>query len=224
MTDTEQLIKDHYATLPEPVKRAIGSFDWTREVFDIGRKHGMHIDRIGELQTEVMLVVLGLTSPAQFQDELFSRIEPNREIATEVSDEVNTRVFIRIRDFMKGYYEKEEGSAPAVANADVERDGELGSRERATLNSVGIRLDGDLEPAPVAETVAPVASDEEEVAIDHGALSFVHEPEPAPVISAAPAPVPAPKPQAQVFKSPITVVNAADAPKNFLDPYREPLG
>lgn len=198
---TEQLIKEHFATLPEPVKKAIGSFDWAREVFDIGRKHNMHIDRIGELQTEVMLVVLGLTSPADFQTELLEKIEPNRDIAYEVSDEVNKRVFIRIRDFMKGFYEN-EAAAPAPA-----KDDELASSEKSVLRGAGISLDGEPEPE---EVVTIVTEDEAPTPV-----ALTPDPVTAKVAEAMKAP--------EVKKAVVSVMTPANVSKNFLDPYREPI-
>lgn len=217
--NTEQLIKDHLATLPEPVRKAIASFDWAREVFDIGRKHSMHVDRIGELQTEVMLVVLGLTSPRQFQEELMERIEPNRDIALEVSDEVNEKVFIRIRDFMKKYYEGNENN-PNVKPASTEgygeaREGELGTGEKMVLSSAGIKIGDEAnEPEP------PVGEEEEKIG---GMITFDHEEEPVPVSQPDPVAVKVAETMSkpEVRKSPISVITEKDAPKGFLDPYRE---
>ncbi len=212
--NTEQLIKDHLATLPDPVRKAIASFDWAREVFDIGRKHSMHVDRIGELQTEVMLVVLGLTSPRQFQEELMERIEPNREIALEVSDEVNEKVFIRIRDFMKKYYEGNENN-PSEKTPEVVKEGELGTGEKMVLSSAGIKIGDEAnEPEP------PVGEEEEKIG---GMITFDHEEEPVPVSQPDPVAVKVAETMSkpEVRKSPISVITEKDAPKGFLDPYRE---
>lgn len=225
-TSTEQLIKDHLATLPEPVKKAIGSFDWTREVFDIGRKHSMHIDRIGELQTEVMLVVLGLISPRQFQDELLSRIEPNRETALEVSDEVNQKVFVRIRDFMKDYYDREEGKSSVVkSSAELTPEDELGSSEHSILNETGIALPGDAAYAQdfIVAKPAPQATSAISAGIDHTSVSLMSDEELDPEEVQEPVAPVAPTVKAEVRKSPVTVITDKDTPKNFLDPYREPL-
>ena len=216
------------ATLPEPVKKAIASFDWAREVFDIGRKHSMHVDRIGELQTEVMLVVLGLVSPRDFQNELFDRIEPNREIALEISDEVNQKVFIRIRDFMKEYYERNENSvAPAKApevvkpasagGYGVAKDDEIGSSERQVLHGAGIKI-GD-------EVNEPEPEPEEEPVDDDGAISFYQEKESVamPKIDPVVTKVTEVMSKPEIHKSKISVITEKDAPKGFLDPYREPV-
>lgn len=219
---TEQLIKDHLAALPEPVRKAIASFDWAREVFDIGRKHSMHVDRIGELQTEVMLVVLGLVSPRDFQNELFDRIEPNRDIALEISDEVNQKVFIRIREYMKKYYEGNENNPTPSKSPEVIKEGELGSSEKNVLNSAGIKI-GDEANEPNPPVILPAEDTEPESESIGGMVSLIHEEEeiakPDPIIEKLKATMSKP----EVRKSPITVITAENAPKGFLDPYREPV-
>jgi type III secretion system FlhB-like substrate exporter len=95
---TDEIIKDHYASLPEPVKKAIGSFDWAREIFDIGRSHSLHVDQIGDLQTEVMLVVLGLATPQDFYNQMVGAIAVPNDIAQKIIEEANEKVFNRIAD------------------------------------------------------------------------------------------------------------------------------
>lgn len=215
---TDQIIKEHFETLPEPVKKAIASFDWAREVFDIGRKHSMHIDRIGELQTEVMLVVLGLISPRDFQNELMSRIEPNREIALEVSDEVNKRVFIRIRDFMKDFYEREG------AYVSPEKEDELRNSEKSVLRTAGIKVGDEAnEPEPAIPTVPfPLSVENDEIVslVSESELEHAVPPAKADTVIAE---VTSAMSKPEVYKSPITVMTPKTVPKNFLDPYREPV-
>ncbi len=217
VTSPDKLIEEHLASLPEPIKKAIASFDWAREVFDIGRKHNMHIDRIGELQTEVMLVVLGLISPRDFQTELMERIEPNHDIAIEVSDEVNKRVFIRIREFMKKYYE-DDGTPKAVA----EPPDAIKSAEKKVLNGAGIRLEGDPEPEPAKITMGPASiSSEEDGIISLGSYDDSDSAAPTPKIDPIVQKVAQTMEKQEVRPSPITVIKAENAPKGFLDPYRE---
>lgn len=201
---TEDLIKEHLTTLPKPVKDAINSFDWAREVFQVGRKYNLHVDDIGELQTEVMLVVLGLTSPREFEDEVYARIESDSDKASAMCEEINDKVFMRIRDFMKNYYAEEEKKGKEIV-----------SSERNVLHNAGIRL-GD-------EADEPVASKEVEEEEELITLSDYDEAKPAiaPEVKKAD---PTPMPVIPDIKS--KLLNGAvfkSAPSNYLDPYREPV-
>ncbi len=189
----EELIKEQLKSLPRPVQEAIASFDWAREVFDIGRKHALHVDEIGEIQTEVMLVVLGLISPKEFYDQMVSRIGIQEDQALEISDEVNTAVFMRIREFMKNYYAEEEKKGTVIAPS-----------EKDVLHQAGIKLGDD----PDEDDSAPT-SEEDEVFVP------IAQPKPAPPVGPSPAEeIKAKLADSAVFKNP---------PKNYFDPYREPV-
>lgn len=203
----EQIIKDHLKTLPDPVKDAIASFDWAREVFDIGRKHGMHVDRIADLQTEVMLVVIGLVSPRDFEIELNSRIERQEDKAVEIAEEVNEKVFLRIRNFMKDYYQKLEAG---------NKEDEIGSSDKSVLKKAGISL-GDEEPA---ESQLPAPEQEVDVPPSQSRSENASPTAPAPTVASPAVKTLAPS---QVFKSKTTEVSAEGKAKNFFDPYREPV-
>jgi hypothetical protein len=199
---TEQLIKEQMESLPRPVKEAIASFDWARAVFDIGRKHDLHVDEIGEVQTEVMLVVLGLISPKDFYDQMVSRVGIEENRALEVATEVNEKVFLRIRDFMKEYYAEEEKS----------------QSERKVLNSAGIRLD-DGEDLP--EEVLPKISIE-----DTKNKEIVDEEEKmiAPPIEVAKNMNNTESKEESELKDKLNKAkDFTDAPTNYFDPYREPV-
>lgn len=203
----EQVIKDHLATLPEPVKKAIASFDWAREVFDIGRKHGMHVDRIADLQTEVMLVVIGLISPRDFQNELDTRIERDTEKALQIAEEVNEKVFIRIRNFMKNYYEK---SDKTVTKEGIE------NSEKNVLKKAGISLGEEDEETPGA-----TPSQEVEVPLSPSSennLKINVQPQATPVAPETPTLA-----TPSVFKTKTSTISAEGKPQGFFDPYREPV-
>lgn len=195
---TDEIIKDHFASLPEPVKKAIGSFDWAREIFDIGRSHSLHVDQIGNLQTEVMLVVLGLATPKDFYDQMVGSIGIPEDLAQKIVEEANTKVFNRIRDFLKDYYD-EDGNE------------KIHSSEKDVLKGAGISL-GDEEDVSQNEN----SEDDLGFVAMPGVETSIPKEE---TVQAKPkVETPAPK----VFKTP-TPASAGERPKNFFDPYREPI-
>lgn len=213
----EQLIKEQLENLPEPVKKAIASFDWAREVFDIGRRNNLHVDTIGDIQTEVMLVVLGLISPKEFFDQMTTTIGLSRDIAEKVAEEVNAGVFIRIRKFLKDYYDA-DGKAESTIN----------QKEKKILQSAGISVGDDALREEVARSFVPIEDGEVVKVVPNvvtaGAASAAPAPAKPAVASPAPAPKPAPAaPTAQIFRTKVAEIATADKPNNFFDPYREPI-
>lgn len=190
---SEQLIKEQIESLPRAVREAIASFDWARIVFDIGRKNNLQVDDIGEIQKEVMLVVLGLISPKEFYDQMVERVGIVEDKAFNIADEVNEKVFVRIREYMKNYYEEQE---------------EVQS-ERRVLNSAGIRFDdGEDLPEEAIKTKPAVENKktEEEIIVPppQNANSNIKE-------------------EVQEKKTEKQFKDLPETPPNFLDPYREPI-
>ncbi len=97
---TEQLNKI-YQGLPEDLKDIIASVDSTTIIQDVGGKYNLHIDQIGELGSETGLVLMGITPPAQFVTNLASRMKVDRLIANEIANEINEKIFSRVRESLK---------------------------------------------------------------------------------------------------------------------------
>jgi glutaredoxin-related protein len=197
---TEYLIKAHLKTLPESVKLAINSFDWNKEVFDVGRKYSLHLDNIGEIETEVILVILGLISPKDFYDQMVHRIGLKEEVALDVASEINEKVFLRIRDFMKNYYSQKEESDLGIK-----------TQEKRVLQNAGIRIGEDSEELETSKN----PDDEEEVEVKIPPLDYTPTKEKVLVNSAPAIPdIRSKLENPQVFKGKSTA---------YLDPYREPI-
>ena len=98
---TPQQLREIYQKLPEDVKDAIFSVDTSEIIREIGEKHKLMIDKIGELADETGLVMLGLTHPNEFISHLTERLEVEHEIAKEIAEDINSKVFFPIRENLK---------------------------------------------------------------------------------------------------------------------------
>ncbi len=54
-------IREEMSKLPQAHQQAINAFDWQRKCHEIGNKHNLSEEEITGLQTEVALVVMGLS-------------------------------------------------------------------------------------------------------------------------------------------------------------------
>jgi len=54
-------IREELAKLPRPNQQAINAFDWQRKCQEIGTAHNLTEDEITGLQSEVVLVLMGLS-------------------------------------------------------------------------------------------------------------------------------------------------------------------
>ncbi len=98
---TTQQLNDLYQKLPEDLKEIIASVDSTAIIQEIGKDHGLHIDQLGELGSETGYVLMGITAPTQFVTNLTSRLKIDRLIANTIANDINEKIFSKVRESLK---------------------------------------------------------------------------------------------------------------------------
>ena len=172
---TEQL-QEAFERLPQKLQAAVSSPDIHQRIMNIGNRHGLHIDQIGELTDQIGLVMLGLENSSNFVRDTSSRLSIGMKDAQEIANDINKEVFSAIKTNMRELEEKTE-SASATPASDARRD--MAALERAGGFSVEPSLasssaDGE-ESAPDSNEVNE--SDKNDI------LSGIENPKPAPSMS-----------------------------------------
>ncbi|MCR4311558.1 MAG: hypothetical protein NUV54_03285, partial [Candidatus Taylorbacteria bacterium] len=98
---SDKELAKQFEKLPIKLKEALRSVDSARKIIDIGRKNGLHVDQIGELGAETGMVILGFSRPNQFVSQLRRRLDLPEDKLKTVAEEVNTEVFVKIREALK---------------------------------------------------------------------------------------------------------------------------
>ena len=88
-TAFKKKIEERMEELPKALANAIRSSNWEKIVFDIGRKHDMHVDDIGELQNELILVLVGIVHPDEFRSIVINEIGVRSDDADDIIEEIN---------------------------------------------------------------------------------------------------------------------------------------
>ncbi len=130
----KKLIEEQMQRIPAEVREAIEASDWERTVFNIGRAHKMHIDDIDSLSIETILTMIGLEHPKDFPENLQKQTGVSDETLMEIVDEINERLFSKIRNALKEHYEK-------VSAGEI-----MAQEEKDTLHHAGISLDDSYVP------------------------------------------------------------------------------
>ncbi len=97
----ESELKKRFDKLPESLKTALKSVDSAKKVVDVGRKHALHVDKIGELGAETGKIILGFTHPSQFLSRLSRLLDTSDEQTRLIAQEINTEIFLKIREALK---------------------------------------------------------------------------------------------------------------------------
>jgi len=109
----EQQIEQKLGELPEVVREALLSNDVSGHVRAIGSKHKLHIDQMSVLDDITIMTMLGFISPLEFSTQIKAQLNLDEESAKKLADEINTEIFLVVRESMKN------ASQPAPATAAV---------------------------------------------------------------------------------------------------------
>lgn len=145
---TPENIKQYYKKLPERVKEAYSSADITNTLQEIGKKHKLHVDKLGEFIDETGLVMLGVTHPSEYIGNIKKRLGVDSEQARAVAQDVNEQIFKPIREELKKVHNIGESAITE----------EKEKREKAATREAGIRKQelGTIQPAVPAEVPVPL--------------------------------------------------------------------
>jgi len=116
-------ITKRLAELPADVRQAVESVDMGEKIRAIGARHGLHVDQLGALEDEIMLVMLGFADPGVFTERLEAGLHLSAEQAAQVTEEAVEQFFLPIRESMKHFMAAQAAShtleAPHTAEEPV---------------------------------------------------------------------------------------------------------
>lgn len=146
-----QQFEEQLTYLPDINQQAMRSFDWATELISIGHGYGLHIDQLEDLQIETMLVMVGLTPPEKYQDELITRLALSPIEADRIIEEVNKRIFSPIHNYIvRGGPEK-----PVAPMSVMESAGITMTTEETPINITGdtmVRMGGSTPVQSIPDT------------------------------------------------------------------------
>ena len=129
--DIQEIIKQRYQELPEDIKRAIKSTDLATKFKNIADKHSLHIDQNGTLQTETILVMLGLEPTEDYVENIQRNVEVSRTEALSVAEDVNSEILDKIKNSLRSFQEQSEIEETPTIETPPPPNESLSSLERA---------------------------------------------------------------------------------------------
>ena len=99
--ETKKIISDQMAILPEDVKKAITSVDYTTQLQEVVKRNHLLIDQAGALETETTLTLLGLEALKDYVENISRELSLPREKALIVAHDVDELIFKNIRESLQ---------------------------------------------------------------------------------------------------------------------------
>jgi len=89
-TETEKIIKDQMKILPEEIKGLFTDPKVNEQILEIGKTHKLNDEQLGIFQMETFLLMLGLTYPDEYQEELKDRLNTDDETLNNITKGIYT--------------------------------------------------------------------------------------------------------------------------------------
>lgn len=106
--ETEKIIKKQMSILPEEVKRVFVDPKIDEQILEIGKNFNLDTEKVGTLQMETTLLMLGLTDPDEYPNELKDRLKIDDQILNNMVQKINTVILPEIIEKLKELYKKTE--------------------------------------------------------------------------------------------------------------------
>lgn len=112
------------------IPEEITAFAKSAEIFDIceaiGKQYGLLLDQVGELDSEVRGVLLNINKPTDFTNHIVQRLEVNKDIAQQITKEVNENIFATLRTKLHG-----DIGVPPVSDETLPKPSHIADLEKA---------------------------------------------------------------------------------------------
>lgn len=97
---TETVVEE-LKKLPQQIQDLVTKSGWEREVRRIVDKHNLRIDQGADLETETLLVMLGLSSTEDFLENIKDQAEIPDTLAREIMDDIARNIFEKLRNTLR---------------------------------------------------------------------------------------------------------------------------
>ena len=91
----------------EESTQAINSVNWKQAIIDAKAKYGFNLEQLEELEVQVQAIFSGLTKPENFERTIKEKMKLTDEKAIEITNEMNEKVFKKIRTSLMEIVEDE---------------------------------------------------------------------------------------------------------------------
>lgn len=117
--ETKNELASRFELLPEDIKAAIMDTGYQEKLFNLAKAQKLTYEELGVLETETTLVLLGMTKPADYRDELQQELKKNDPEIDAIVKAVNEQVFAPIRASLERVYSAQKDPADYVPESIV---------------------------------------------------------------------------------------------------------
>jgi hypothetical protein len=224
-----------FELLPDDIKKAITDDNYQTKLFNIAKEQKMTYEELGMLETETTMVLLGMTKPEDYRDEIQLQLKKNDADIDVLVKKVNEQVFLPIRASLERVYAAKKEPADYIPESIVTGVVEkvtpvtpptpsptLSAQDKSVLEKTGVVIN------EIAPTASPIQASQ---VANRGDLlkSIENPPKAVPIgmvaakLNTASSGMPTKSTDYSILKSTTTPPPATKPTTPGSDPYREPI-
>lgn len=100
-------LKTRFDLLPTELQEVITSSDYQTKLFEIAKKYKLTYDKLGQLELETTMVLLGMTPPDEFKLDISEQLKVDDATINNIVKDLNDQIFTPIRQQLMGVYSPE---------------------------------------------------------------------------------------------------------------------
>ncbi len=162
MNETKEILRNQFNKLPKDIQDAILSVDLRSKMELITRKNNLHIDQAGDLENEVVFVMLGLEHPGNLVSNIAKDIEVSEEKAEAIAGDLNREIFLKIRESLKKVFEERDKERGEEGGGNFLDSGLLRQKEVDEKEKIFNRKDARREIEDTEHHNLPIATNGQE--------------------------------------------------------------
>lgn len=143
-------LRTRFELLPEELQNVIRSSEYQTKLFEVAKKNKWTYEQLGILELETTMVLLGMTNPNEYQNELAREVGKKPVEITSVVNDMKTQVFDPIRSsLMRLYTEKKEDDEDTTTSLAAEKAQTSTDTDSKVLERSGITIE---QQTPVTDS------------------------------------------------------------------------
>jgi hypothetical protein len=155
MSEATDAITKHIQALPPKLKAAIASIEMQKPLEEIRQKYGLMLDQASTLETETVLVAIGVEPGEEFVDNIIKNVGLNEIDAISIAKEINAKIFEKIKERIKKGEGPSESGGGETPEQKVENEKEILSAIEKP-SPVGSRIKQSNAPSNLPRDTSPV--------------------------------------------------------------------
>lgn len=134
-SDVENEMRTRFELLPEDIQQVLASSEYQTKLFEIAKARKITYEQLGALEIETTMVLLGMTKPDEYRDELMIQLKLSDEEINALVQDISAQIFQPIRQSIEKMYAAKDTAENAFKEPEV-----IPTTENAAFKSAGVEI------------------------------------------------------------------------------------